>query len=66
MSASATTVEADVHDPDENGKVNPSVVPVLDDQEDVVNPWEVKAGSSSGVDYDKIIGELRTKHVFAR
>lgn len=28
----------------------------LDTNQDVVNPWEVKAESMSGVDYDKIIG----------
>ena len=27
--------------------------------EDVVNPWEVKAESLTGVDYDKLISELR-------
>jgi hypothetical protein len=26
--------------------------------EDIVNPWEVKAESITGVDYDKLIGEL--------
>ncbi len=25
---------------------------------DIVNPWEVKAESITGVDYDKLIGEL--------
>ena len=29
----------------------------LDENQDVVNPWEVKAESMSGVDYDKIIGQ---------
>lgn len=31
---------------------------VEDQDEDIVNPWEVKAGSLAGVDYDKLIGEL--------
>jgi len=25
---------------------------------DIVNPWEVKAESITGVDYDKLIGDL--------
>lgn len=29
----------------------------LDENQDVVNPWEVKAESMSGVDYNKIIGQ---------
>lgn len=29
---------------------------------DVVNPWEVKAESMTGVDYDKIIGKLQIYH----
>ncbi|CAF0797314.1 unnamed protein product [Didymodactylos carnosus] len=29
------------------------------DDDDIVNPWEVKAGSAAGVDYDKIIGKKR-------
>jgi hypothetical protein len=28
------------------------------DGEDIVNPWEVKAESMTGVDYDKIISKL--------
>ena len=44
-------------------KNHQNVVAGPDDQdEDVVNPWEVKAGSASGVDYDKIIGELKETH----
>ena len=27
--------------------------------EDVVNPWEVKAESLTGVDYDKLISEFQ-------
>ena len=30
-------------------------------EDDLVNPWEVKAGSNTGVDYDKIIGEFLWK-----
>ena len=28
----------------------------VSENEDVVNPWEVKAESMTGVDYDKIVG----------
>jgi hypothetical protein len=31
----------------------------VSEDNDVVNPWEVKAESMTGVDYDKIIGELQ-------
>lgn len=31
----------------------------LDENQDVVNPWEVKAESMSGVNYDKIIGQSK-------
>ena len=32
----------------------------VSENEDVVNPWEVKAESMTGVDYDKIIGQSHT------
>lgn len=28
-----------------------------EEEEQVVNPWEVKTGSSQGIDYDKLISE---------
>jgi hypothetical protein len=34
------------------------------DGEDIVNPWEVKAESMTGVDYDKIISELFIELIF--
>lgn len=31
-----------------------------DDEDDVVNPWDVAAKSTTGVDYDKLISESDT------
>jgi len=42
-----------------NGTENdPKIQKDITEDEDIVNPWEVKAESITGVDYDKIIGKL--------
>ena len=63
MSTQPTTVGKNADAADEKLKNNSSDISVHDDQdEDIVNPWEVKAGSSTGVDYDKVISELKATY----
>lgn len=36
---------------------------VLEQSEDIVDPWNVQASSNKGIDYDKLIGTVYTPHL---
>jgi hypothetical protein len=54
----ATQINSNIEEEKENKKSQNNVVVDSSENGDVVNPWEVKAESMTGVDYDKIIGKL--------
>ena len=43
-----------------SGKDQEQIEQTNETDEDVVNPWEVKAESLTGVDYDKLISESQS------
>lgn len=52
---------------DQNEQVNVSTeaaieaISLIEDHDDFVDPWNVESKSDTGVDYDKLISELRNK-----